>query len=247
MDVPRSGRRERRRGEGPCWINWRIPPARRSGVCRPSRVRRGRQRGQQRVPFLRSGPQELSHLSLDGLRAYRSALAAEEDQASRTGGASSRRASTPCGWSRARAPSIATALKPVLSSARIGRGRSALVRVVPIDDIPPLPDLERLWESVHDANGPEEQKQLEADLETRGARALRVPAGAAPADRRRPARSSSPVPVEALRSSCLSASARCETGRPARCQHALHNQGVTGILANSSGGLWSIRVRGLAC
>ena len=47
----------------------------------------------------------------------------------------------------------------------MGRGRSALVRVVPVDDIPPLPDLERLWEAVHDATGPEEQKQLEDDLE----------------------------------------------------------------------------------
>ncbi len=58
----------------------------------------------------------------------------------------------------------ANALKPVLSSARIGRGRSALVNVVPVDDIPPLPDLERLWEAVHDATGPEEKKQLEIDL-----------------------------------------------------------------------------------
>ena len=38
------------------------------------------------------------------------------------------------------------------------------MNVVPVDDIPPLPDLERLWEAVHDATGPEEQKQLEIDL-----------------------------------------------------------------------------------
>lgn len=107
---------------------------------------------------------ELNHLSLDGLRAYRTALATEEDRVSY--------------WRRiiqARLDTIrlvegvrtvdADTLNPILSSTRIGRGRSALVRVVPIDDIPPLPDLERLWEAVHDANGPQEQERLELDLE----------------------------------------------------------------------------------
>jgi hypothetical protein len=113
---------------------------------------------------------ELSHLSLEGLRAYRAALAAEEDRVSY--------------WRRiiqARLDTVrmvegvrtvdAGALKPVLSSARMGRGRQALVRVVPVDDIPPLPDLERLWEAVHDATGEEEQRQLEEDL-TKAEKAL---------------------------------------------------------------------------
>ncbi len=107
---------------------------------------------------------ELSHLNLEGLRAYRSALAAEEDRVSYWRRIIQARLDTVRMVEGARTVD-ASALKPVLSSARIGRGRSALVRVVPIDDIPPLPDLERLWESVHDANSPEDQQQLETDLE----------------------------------------------------------------------------------
>jgi hypothetical protein len=107
---------------------------------------------------------ELSHLSLDGLRAYRTALAAEEDRVSYWRRIIQARLDTVRMVEGVRAVDAKT-LKPVLSSARIGRGRSALVQVVPVDDIPPLPDLERLWQSVHDATGPEEQKQLEIDLE----------------------------------------------------------------------------------
>ena len=88
---------------------------------------------------------ELSHLSLDGLRAYRTALAAEEDRVSYWRRIIQARLDTVRMVEGVRAVD-ASHLKPVLSSARMGRGRSALVRVVPVDDIPPLPNLERLWE-----------------------------------------------------------------------------------------------------
>lgn len=107
---------------------------------------------------------ELSHLSLDGLRAYRTALAAEEDRVSYWRRIIQARLDTVRMVEGVRAAD-ANALKPVLSSARMGRGRSALVRVVPIDDIPPLPDLERLWEALHDATTPEQRAKLEHDLE----------------------------------------------------------------------------------
>jgi anti-sigma-K factor RsiG len=107
---------------------------------------------------------ELAHLSLDGLRAYRTALAAEEDRVSYWRRIIQARLDTVRLVEGVRAVD-ASSLKPVLSSARIGRGRSALVRVVPIDDIPPLPDLERLWEAVHDATTPVERTELERDLE----------------------------------------------------------------------------------
>ena len=42
------------------------------------------------------------------------------------------------------------AVAPALAPERMTRGRTALVRVVPLDDIPPLPDLARLWEQVAD-------------------------------------------------------------------------------------------------
>jgi hypothetical protein len=107
---------------------------------------------------------ELSHLTLEGLRAYRAALAAEEDRVSYWRRIIQARLDTVRMVEGVRAVD-ADALKPVLSQARMGRGRSALVRVVPVDDIPPLPDLERLWEAVHDAESPDDQRRLEADLE----------------------------------------------------------------------------------
>jgi hypothetical protein len=107
---------------------------------------------------------ELSHLTLDGLRAYRTALAAEEDRVSYWRRIIQARLDTVRMVEGVRAAD-ANALKPVLSSARMGRGRSALVRVVPIDDIPPLPDLERLWEALHDATTPDQRDKLEHDLE----------------------------------------------------------------------------------
>ena len=107
---------------------------------------------------------ELSHLTLDGLRAYRTALAAEEDRVSYWRRIIQARLDTVRMVEGVRAVDAST-LKPVLTSARMGRGRSALVRVVPVDDIPPLPNLERLWEALHDAQTPEEHKKLEDDLE----------------------------------------------------------------------------------
>ena len=37
----------------------------------------------------------------------------------------------------------------MLAEARPGESRQALVTIVPIDDIPPLPDLEELWSREH--------------------------------------------------------------------------------------------------
>ena len=108
---------------------------------------------------------ELSHLSLEGLRAYRTALAAEEVRVSYWRRIIQARLDTVRMVEGVRAVDSNT-LKPVLSSARVGRGRSALANVVPVDHTPPLPDLERLWDAVHDASGPQEQKQLEIDLAT---------------------------------------------------------------------------------
>jgi hypothetical protein len=89
-----------------------------------------------------------AHLTLDGLRTYRSALTEEENRVSY--------------WRRilqarldllragmeggtARAVDI-DALRPVLTDVRVGAGRRALVDVVPADDMPPLPQLEQLWQ-----------------------------------------------------------------------------------------------------
>jgi hypothetical protein len=87
---------------------------------------------------------DFAHLSLDGLRAYRRALSTEEGRVSY--------------WRRiiqarldlvraAEAGTTATSqnLRGVFAEARVDSGRKALLTVVPIDDMPPLPDLVDLW------------------------------------------------------------------------------------------------------
>src|SRR4051794_32483696 len=87
---------------------------------------------------------DFAHLSLDGLRAYRRALSTEESRVSY--------------WRRiiqarldlVRAAESGTTATPenlrgVFAGARVDSGRKALLPVVPVDDIPPLPDLVELW------------------------------------------------------------------------------------------------------
>lgn len=114
------------------------------GSARPTPARRAK-------PAARPEPQrspEHAHLALDALRTYRADLQAEEDKISY--------------WRRiiqarldvVRAGSAnggtgtldAAHLRPVLADSRVSAGRTALVRVVPLDDVPPLPDLGELWE-----------------------------------------------------------------------------------------------------
>ena len=87
---------------------------------------------------------DFAHLSLDGLRAYRRALSTEEGRVSY--------------WRRiiqarldlvraAEGGVVATVdnLRGVFAEARVDSGRKALLTVVPVDDMPPLPDLVDLW------------------------------------------------------------------------------------------------------
>jgi hypothetical protein len=126
-----------------------VPPARDGG--QPGN-RRGSRPAPERSP-------DFAHLSLDALRDYRRTLTAEEDQVSY--------------WRRIiqarldvlRAGTLGSAdgrhLRPVLTDSRIAVSRTALVSVVPADDIPPLPNLAELWER-RVADG---DTQGEADLD----------------------------------------------------------------------------------
>ena len=106
---------------------------------------------------------EFDHLPLPALRAYRHALTAEENKVSY--------------WRRliqARMDLIALKggddsvrlerLRSALSETRIGAGRQALVEVLQVDDVPPLPDLEALWSREAHPDRPEETAQLRSDL-----------------------------------------------------------------------------------
>ena len=87
---------------------------------------------------------EFAHLPLDGLRTYRLALTKEEGRVSY--------------WRRiiqarldlVRAAEVGTIgtgerLRDVFTDARVDSGRRALLTVIPVEDIPPLPDLAELW------------------------------------------------------------------------------------------------------
>jgi hypothetical protein len=88
---------------------------------------------------------DFAHLSLDGLRQYRAALSSEESRVSY--------------WRRiiqarldlVRAADTGTAasvedLGDMFSSGQVGATtRSALLSVMPVDDMPPLPDLAMIW------------------------------------------------------------------------------------------------------
>lgn len=87
---------------------------------------------------------EFAHLTLDGLRTYRLALTKEEGRVSY--------------WRRiiqarldlvlaAETGTTGTAerLRDVFADGRVDTGRRALMTVIAVDDIPPLPDLAELW------------------------------------------------------------------------------------------------------
>ncbi len=97
------------------------------------------------VPEL-SGDYE--HLTLDALRAYRSALQAEEGKVSYWRRILQARLDVVReGRTRGGAGTLdAATLRPVLTDQRVSSGRNALVEVLPVDDIPPLPALGELWE-----------------------------------------------------------------------------------------------------
>jgi hypothetical protein len=103
------------------------------------------------------------HLSLNRLRTYRQALSEEENRVSY--------------WRRivqarldlVRAgvtgdPAHSENLRQVLAQAPRTTGRKALVTVVQVDDIPPLPDLAGLWERDVRPGDDDHNARLEHDL-----------------------------------------------------------------------------------
>ena len=55
-------------------------------------------------------------------------------------------------------------LRLALAETRVGPGRGALVEIMPIDDVPPLPDLEGLWAREADPEVPATVTALKKDL-----------------------------------------------------------------------------------
>jgi hypothetical protein len=128
----------------------------------PARSRTSPRRGPRPVP-VRDGAYD--HLSLEDLRAYRTALQEEEGRVSYWRRILQARLDVV----RAGSSSPTTAgldpdhLRPVLTDARTSAGRSALISVV-ADDIPPLPSLAELWDRRVDHGDAPGQLALEVDL-----------------------------------------------------------------------------------
>jgi hypothetical protein len=104
--------------------------------------------------------EEHAHLSLDALREYRKALTAEESNVSYWRRIIQARLDVV----RAGSDLVSENLKPVLTDERVGAGRTALVEIVPVNDIPPLPDLAGLWERQVDPTDAAAIAELEVAL-----------------------------------------------------------------------------------
>src|SRR4051812_12592755 len=87
---------------------------------------------------------DFAHLSLHGLRAYRRALTAEEGRVSYWRRIIQARLDL-VRLSESGAPTTSDNLRGVFTDARVDSGRRALQDVLPVDDMPPLPDLAELW------------------------------------------------------------------------------------------------------
>ncbi|HEX8001827.1 MAG TPA: hypothetical protein VF519_03945 [Mycobacteriales bacterium] len=100
---------------------------------------------QRRVAVVPERSAEFAHLPLVGLRQYRKALNQEESRVSYWRRIIQARLDVVRAMDPSTGPDI-DALAPVLGSDRVGAARQALLDVVPFDDIPPLPQLESLWD-----------------------------------------------------------------------------------------------------
>lgn len=108
---------------------------------------------------------DFAHLSLDGLRSYRKALGTEEGRVSYWRRIIQARLDLIRASEGGAVASVET-LRGVFAEARIDSGRNALIRIVPLDDIPPLPDLVDLWEREPVPGDTAHNTQLIADLDS---------------------------------------------------------------------------------
>lgn len=101
---------------------------------------------QRRVVGTPERSQEFAHLPLVGLRQYRRALTQEESRVSYWRRIIQARLDVVRSMGSANTGPDLESLRPVLGADRVGAARTALLDIVPVDDIPPLPNLESLWE-----------------------------------------------------------------------------------------------------
>lgn len=106
---------------------------------------------------------EFAHLSLEGLRTYRRTLNTEEGRVSYWRRIIQARLDL-VRLTEAGGPATSDNLRGVFSDGRVETGRQALMEVVPVDDMPPLPDLADLWAREPHPDDDEFNRQLAVDL-----------------------------------------------------------------------------------
>jgi hypothetical protein len=104
-------------------------------------------------------------LDLTGLRAYRTALQAEEGRVSYWRRILQARLDAVRGGVPGRGQASAADLRPLLSDEHVRTGRDALVEVLPVDGIPPLPSLAELWDRLVPVDDPGATAAFLHDLE----------------------------------------------------------------------------------
>ena len=104
-----------------------------------------------------------AHLSLEALRQYRRSLGEEEGKVSYWRRILQARLDVVEAGTGARVVDTAT-LRPLLTSERVGAGRRALIQVLELDDIPPLPSLGELWDRQVPPSDEVGTAELQSDL-----------------------------------------------------------------------------------
>ncbi|MCA1823965.1 MAG: hypothetical protein ABR520_00045 [Mycobacteriales bacterium] len=106
---------------------------------------------------------EFAHLTLSALRGYRKTLADEENRVSYWRRILQARLDMIRSTQRGGIGDVAN-LRDVMTDARATAGRTALIEIVPVDDIPPLPHLDTLWERHADPSDPGSETELVTSL-----------------------------------------------------------------------------------
>lgn len=115
---------------------------------------------------LRTPPErspDFAHLSLDALRRYRATLSAEESRVSYWRRIVQARLDVVRATEDGAVPA-SSALHDVLARPRMETSRQALMELLPVDDMPPLPNLADLWERASLPGNAKQNHRLIRDL-----------------------------------------------------------------------------------
>jgi hypothetical protein len=106
---------------------------------------------------------DFAHLSLDGLRQYRSTLSSEESRVSYWRRIIQARLDMVRATDTGNAASVED-LREMFTESRVGGARTALITIVPVEDMPPLPDLGAIWAREPEPGDAEHNSTLIHDL-----------------------------------------------------------------------------------